>query len=112
MEVEVMADHISKLHQEVKNHLELTNDTYKAAANFHKRLKEYQAGDLVVVYLCKSHFHVGHHSKMTNKCIGPFQIFERLDPNAYQLDLQDNMRIRPSFNVLICLLTMLQIPFL
>ncbi|KAA0063264.1 Transposon Ty3-G Gag-Pol polyprotein [Cucumis melo var. makuwa] len=98
MEAKAMVDHIFKLHQEVKNHLELANDSYKAATNTHKRLKEYQVGDLVMVYLYKSRF-PSHHSKMTNKHIDPFQILERLDPNAYRLDLQANIIINPSFNI-------------
>ena len=53
MEAEAMVERISKLHQEVKSHLELANDSYKTAANSHKRFKEYQVGDLVMVYLRK-----------------------------------------------------------
>lgn len=55
--------------------------------------------DLVMVYLHKSRLPAGHHSKMTNKCIGLFQILERLGPSAYQLDLPATMRINSSFNV-------------
>ncbi|KAA0047635.1 hypothetical protein E5676_scaffold648G00750 [Cucumis melo var. makuwa] len=95
MEAEAMADRISKLNQKVKNHLELANDSYKTAANSHKCLKEYQVGDLVMAYLHKSRFPAGHHSKMTNKRIGPFQILERPGPNAYRLDLPATMRISP-----------------
>ena len=99
MEAEAMAERISKLHQEVKSHLELANDSYKTAANYHKRFKEYQVGDLVMVHLRKSRLPAGHHSKVTNKRMGPFQILERLGPNAYRVDLRANMRINPSFNV-------------
>ena len=94
-----MAERISKLHQEVQSHLELANDSYKTAANSHKCFKEYQVGDLVMVYLKKSRLLAGHHSKMTNKRMGPFQILERLGPNAYRVDLPANMRISQSFNV-------------
>ncbi|TYK28638.1 DNA/RNA polymerases superfamily protein [Cucumis melo var. makuwa] len=66
MEAEAMAERISKLHQEVKSHLELANDSYKTTANSHKRFREYQVGDLVMVYLQKSRFPTGHHSKITN----------------------------------------------
>ena len=82
IDVSMEAERISKLHQEVKSHLELANDSYKTAANSHKRFKEYQVGDLVMVYLRKSRLPAGHHSKMTNKRMGPFQILERLSPNA------------------------------
>ncbi|TYK11579.1 DNA/RNA polymerases superfamily protein [Cucumis melo var. makuwa] len=76
MEAEAMADRISKLYQEIKNHLELPNDSYKMATNSHKHFKEYQVGDLVMVYLRKSRLPADHHSKMTNKRIGPCQILE------------------------------------
>ncbi|KAA0058890.1 transposon Ty3-I Gag-Pol polyprotein isoform X1 [Cucumis melo var. makuwa] len=35
-EAEAMADRISKLHQEVKSHIELANDSYKTATNSNK----------------------------------------------------------------------------
>ncbi|KAA0054062.1 serine/threonine-protein kinase TIO-like [Cucumis melo var. makuwa] len=82
MEAEAMVERIFKLHQEVKSHLELPNDSYKIATNSHERFKEYQVGDLVMVYLRKSRFSAGYHSKMTKKRMGPFQILERLNPNA------------------------------
>ncbi|KAA0032068.1 DNA/RNA polymerases superfamily protein [Cucumis melo var. makuwa] len=41
MEAEAIVESISKLHQEVKSHLELANDSYKTAANSHKHFKEY-----------------------------------------------------------------------
>ena len=83
-----MAERISKLYQEVKSHLELANDSYNTVANSHKRFKEYQLSDLVIVYLRKSRFLVGHHSKIINKCMGPFQILERFSPNATEISQQ------------------------
>ncbi|KAA0031951.1 Transposon Ty3-G Gag-Pol polyprotein [Cucumis melo var. makuwa] len=97
-ETEAMADRNSKLHQEVKDHLQLANDSYKTAANSHKRSRSIKWVTLLW-YLGKSCFPAGHHSKMTNKRIGPFQVLERLGPNSYRLDLPATMRINPSFNV-------------
>ena len=99
MKVEAMVERTSKLHQEIKSHLELAIDSYKTIVNSHKRFKEYQVGDLVMLYLRKSRLPAGHHFKMTNKRMGPFQILERLSPNACRVDLLANMRINPSFNV-------------
>ncbi|KAA0047191.1 reverse transcriptase [Cucumis melo var. makuwa] len=66
IEAEAMAACISKLYQEVNNHLDLANGSYKMATNSHKHFKEYQVDNLVMVYLCKSRLPADHHSKMTN----------------------------------------------
>ena len=53
VEVEAITERISKLHQEVKSHLELSIGSYKTIAISYKHFKEYQVGDLVMVYLRK-----------------------------------------------------------
>ncbi|KAA0058886.1 DNA/RNA polymerases superfamily protein [Cucumis melo var. makuwa] len=80
--------------QEVKDYLEFISDSYKTVANSHKHFKEYQVGDLVMVYLLKSRYPTGG-----GGTIGLFQVLERLGPNAYRLDLPATMRINLSFNV-------------
>lgn len=43
-----------KLHQEVKDHLEFTNASYKAVVDAHRWFKEYIMLDMVIVHLQKS----------------------------------------------------------
>ncbi|GJY28282.1 hypothetical protein Tco_0404049 [Tanacetum coccineum] len=47
----------------------------------------------------KDHFPVGEYNKLSTKKIGPLEIIEKIDSNAYRLKLPNHIRCSDVFNV-------------
>ncbi|PKU60511.1 hypothetical protein MA16_Dca028643 [Dendrobium catenatum] len=89
----------SKMLQDVREKLELANDSYKEQANAHRRMKIFNPGDLVMVRLRKERFPPGTHSKLSPRKIGPVPIVRRINDNAYIVDLPPTFLTPATFNV-------------
>lgn len=48
---EAFANHIKKVHEEVKAAIKFGNESYAATANQHRRAKEFEEGDMLLVHL-------------------------------------------------------------
>ena len=72
---------------------------YKAIADKHRRLKSYKAGDYVMVHLHKEQVSAGEYSKLKQKKIGHFHILQKINDNAYIIDLPKHYAIFNTFNV-------------
>lgn len=69
-------------------------------ADRHRRGAEFVVGDRVL--LSTEHLRLmgtKRTPKLTYKYIGPFAIIRVVGPNAYELDLPDNMHVHPVFNI-------------
>ena len=60
---------------------------------------EFEVGDYVWAVLTKDHFSVGDYNKLSAKKIGPVEIVEKINPNAYRLNLPSHIRTADVFNV-------------
>lgn len=78
LEAEQMAERIIKLHQEVRDHIDVTNSKYKADADSKQRPVDFQKGDLVMIYLRKGRIPAGKYNKLNKNKIGPFPIQEKM----------------------------------
>jgi len=93
------AEAMKKIHQQVRDTLHQNSQKIKARVDQRRRDVQYQIGDMVMVHLNKNRLPIGKHSKLMMRKIGPCQILEKYGPNAYKIELPDDIAISPIFNV-------------
>ena len=86
-EAETRAKEMKKLHKQIRNQMEKTNEAYKAKANKHRKSLEFKPGDLVWLHLRKERFPSTRKNKLMARSDGPFEILEKVGSNAYKLCL-------------------------
>nr|KYP31454.1 Transposon Ty3-I Gag-Pol polyprotein [Cajanus cajan] len=78
------ADYVKKLHERVKAQIEKKNESYAKHANKGRKKVVFQPGDWVWVHMRKD---------------GQFQVLERINDNAYKIELLGEYNISSTFNV-------------
>ncbi|KAL9260331.1 Retrovirus-related Pol polyprotein from transposon 17.6-like protein [Drosera capensis] len=81
------ADHIRKLHEQVRLNIERRTEAYAKQANKERKKVVFQPGDWVWLHMRKERFPIQRKSKLQPRGDGPFQVVERINDNAYKLDL-------------------------
>lgn len=81
-------DKVINVHEEVKKKLEESSTKYKANTNKQKCFKSFTVRDQVMVHLWNDTFPVGE-----AKEVGPFHILQKINDNAYVVDLPANYNI-------------------
>uniref|UniRef100_A0A2N9FB20 CCHC-type domain-containing protein n=1 Tax=Fagus sylvatica TaxID=28930 RepID=A0A2N9FB20_FAGSY len=90
------AEMVKKLHESVRQHIEKKNEQYANKANKGRRQVIFEPGDWVWVHMRKERFPARRRSKLHPRGDGPFQVLERINDNAYKLDLPgDDSRSNP-----------------
>ncbi|RVW80731.1 Transposon Ty3-I Gag-Pol polyprotein [Vitis vinifera] len=90
------AEMVKKLHESVRKHIEKKNEQYATKANKGRRQVLFEPGDWVWVHMRKERFPTHRRSKLHPRGDGPFQVLERINDNAYKLDLPgDDSRTNP-----------------
>ncbi|BBH03402.1 hypothetical protein Prudu_014267 [Prunus dulcis] len=93
------AEHIRRLHEEVRQKISLSTDTYQLAANTHRRSQNFQEGDYVMVRVCPERFPKHSFKKLHARSMGPYRILRKLGANAYLVELPSDVHISPIFNI-------------
>jgi hypothetical protein len=93
------AEMVKKLHESVRQHIEKKNEQYANKANKGRRQVIFEPGDWVWVHMRKKRFPARRRSKLHPREDGPFQVLERINDNAYKLDLPGEYNISATFNV-------------
>jgi hypothetical protein len=94
------AELILKLHETTKDNIECMNAKYKIAGARGRKHVVFDVGDLVWLHLCKYRFPNLHKSKLMPHVEGHFKVLEKINDNAYKLELPiDFGMVGPTFNI-------------
>jgi len=98
-EAEKRAREIQDLHSHVRERIEKSNAQAMNQANKHKKNVQYEPRYLVWIHLRKERFSSKRKSKLMPRSDGPFEILEKIGPNAYKVDLLGEYGVSATFNV-------------
>ncbi len=92
---------MQRVHQAVQQKIQEANAKYKARVDQKRQQLLFEEGDLVWVYLPKERQPGGPYSKLQDRKIGPRKILQKLNDNAYKVELPSNVQTSNSnsFNV-------------
>ncbi|KAL4386530.1 hypothetical protein GQ457_09G017590 [Hibiscus cannabinus] len=93
------ADYVKRLHQQVKENLERRTRQYEKQANKGRKRVTFDVGDWVWVHFRKERFPAQRRLKILPRGDGPFQVLEKVNDNAYKLDLPGDYIVSATFNV-------------
>ncbi|CAG7870317.1 unnamed protein product, partial [Brassica rapa] len=93
------SEFVVSLHEQVKKNIEKRTKEYEKQANKKRHELLLEPGDLVWIHLRKERFPEERKSKLMPRTDGPFTVLERINNNAYKIDLQGKYSINSTFNV-------------
>lgn len=93
------AEYVRRLHAKAKENVEKKTKLYAKHANKGRKELIFEVGDLVWVHLRKDRFPEERKSKLMPRVDGPFEVIQRINNNAYRLDLQGKYNTSSAFNV-------------
>ena len=93
------ADFILKLHASTKANIEKMTEKYRIAGSQGRKQVKLEVGDLVWLHLRKDRFPELRKSKLMPRAAGPYKILEKINDNAYKLELPPEFRVSPTFNI-------------
>ena len=87
MDASKRAAYIKKVHKKTKEAIELKAGRKAASMNKHRKKVLFEPGDLVWIHLHKDRFSQQRKSKLLPQGDGPFHVLEKINDNAYKIDL-------------------------
>ena len=87
------------MHSKVRTHIEKKTRLYVENANKGRKRVVFEPGDWVWVHMPKERFPDKHKSKLHPRGDGPFQVLERINDNAYKIDLPGEYNVSATLNV-------------
>ena len=93
------AELILKMHELTKENIERMNAKYKLAGDKGRKHVVFAPGDLVWLHLRKDRFPNLRKSKLKPRADGPFKVLEKINDNAYKLELPADFGVSPTFNI-------------
>jgi hypothetical protein len=94
------SDFIKRLHAETRKNIEKKSAQYAKQANKGKKKVTFQPGDLVWLHLRKDRFPQQRKSKLSPRGDGPFKVLQKINDNAYKIELPpEYSNVSTTFNV-------------
>ncbi|XP_071928128.1 uncharacterized protein [Coffea arabica] len=93
------AEFVKQLHEKVRANIERRTAQYVKQANKGRQKLIFEPGDWVWLHMRKERFPVQRRNKLQPRGDGPFQVLERINDNAYKLDLPGEYGVSATFNV-------------
>lgn len=93
------AQSMREVHEQVKKSLIEATQRLKTKVDERRRDLQFEVGDLVMVHLNKARLQKGVPSKLQMRRIGPCKVLAKYGPNAYKIELPNNLAISPIFNI-------------
>jgi hypothetical protein len=93
------SEFVKMIHEKARLNIERRTKQYVHQANKGRKKVVFELGDWVWLHLRKDRFLEKRHSKLLPRGDGPFQVVERINDNAYKLDLPGEYCVSASFNV-------------
>src|SRR2546426_4064673 len=90
---------VKEMHEKTKERIEKRNKTYADSANKGRKDVQFQKGDWVWVHFRKERFPLQRKNKLQPRGDGPFQVVEKINNNAYKIDLPGEYNVSSTFNV-------------
>uniref|UniRef100_A0A2N9HGW5 Uncharacterized protein n=1 Tax=Fagus sylvatica TaxID=28930 RepID=A0A2N9HGW5_FAGSY len=87
------------IHEKARLNIERRTEQYATQANKGRRQLVFEPGDWVWLHMRKERFPAKRRSKLLPRGDGPFQVLERINDNAYKLDLPGEYNVSATFNV-------------
>ncbi|XP_038983993.1 uncharacterized protein LOC103716477 [Phoenix dactylifera] len=88
-----------QLHERVKQHIEKKNEQYASKASKGRKQVVFEPDDWVWVHMRKERFPAQRKCKLNPRGDGPFQVLEKINDNAYKIDLSGEYNISATFNI-------------
>ncbi|KAL6499221.1 hypothetical protein OROHE_026249 [Orobanche hederae] len=101
LQMPVQSDLVRELHhidEETSARLRTANAGYKRHVDSRRRPLEFEVGEFVWAVLTKDRFPAHEYNKLSARKIGPVEVIEMINPNAYRLRLPSHIRIADVFN--------------
>ncbi|XP_057779887.1 uncharacterized protein LOC130998487 [Salvia miltiorrhiza] len=93
------AEFMRQVHERARANIERRTRQYAEQANQGRRKVVFELGDWVWLHMRKERFLEQRRSKLLPRGDGPFQVLERINDNAYKLDLPGEYNVSATFNV-------------
>ena len=93
------ADFVKNMHLKVKERIEAKAAKVKARLDQTRKEVLFKPGDLVWLHMRPERFPEERKSKLSPRGTGPFRVLEKINDNAYILDLPPEFKISHTFNV-------------
>jgi hypothetical protein len=87
------------MHETTKENIERMNAKYKISGDKGRKQLDFEPGDLVWLHLRKERFPNLRKYKLMIWADGPFKVLEKINENAYKLDLPTDFGVSPTFNI-------------
>jgi len=93
------AELVKSIHERVRLQIAQKNENFDSKANKGWRRVIFEPGDWVWVHIRKERFSAHRRTKLHPRGDGPFRILEKINDNAYKVDLLGEYNVSTTFNV-------------